>query len=500
MALIGPNGAGKTTLFDCLSGVQEPDGGRVHFDGVDLTGLSQFERSRLGLARTFQRIELFAGLTVRDHLLVADRAQRLRGAMLRDLTGRSRPTADELARCDAVLERVGLTDDADRAVETLSLGRGRVVELARALVCRPRLLFLDEPSSGLDHAEASEMAGVLEEVQRERDVAIVLCEHDVAFVERLAHADLRARRRSADRRGADPRGAAQRGRAHRLPGERGMTAPPRDSVAGARVEPPAEPPAEPAGDPSAAASARREPDAARPVLELDRVSAGYRQFKALFDVSLQIGAGSAVALIGHNGVGKTTVARVASGLVEPTAGSVRVEGHDLTGRHPYEFARAGVAHAPEGRSVFATLTVEENLLLPFQARFGRNGMGPALAEAYEHFPILAERRKQNAGSLSGGEQRMLTLARVLVMKPKVLIADELSLGLAPIITKEVYRVLAKIRSAGTALLVIEQHVDHAMALADRIVVLERGEVTYRGAPDDPATMAAVYPRGEEELP
>jgi branched-chain amino acid transport system ATP-binding protein len=186
VALIGPNGAGKTTLFDCMSGIQEPDAGTVRFDGVDLAGMAQYRRSRLGLARTFQRIELFPGLTVRDHLLVADRAQRRRGAMMRDLTGRSRPTSEERQRCDAVLDRVGLMDEADRPAETLSLGRGRVVELARALVCRPRLLFLDEPSSGLDHVEASEMAKVLEDVQRERDVAIVLCEHDVAFVERLA--------------------------------------------------------------------------------------------------------------------------------------------------------------------------------------------------------------------------------------------------------------------------------------------------------------------------
>ena len=186
VALIGPNGAGKTTMFDCMSGVQEPDAGQVRFDGIDLAGMAQYRRSRLGLARTFQRIELFAGLTVRDHVLVADRAQRLHASMIRDLTGRSRPTSAERQRCDAVLERVGLMDDADRLAETLSLGRGRVVELARALACRPRLLFLDEPSSGLDAEEAAEMAGVLEDVQREHDVAIVLCEHDVAFVERLA--------------------------------------------------------------------------------------------------------------------------------------------------------------------------------------------------------------------------------------------------------------------------------------------------------------------------
>src|SRR5918995_703648 len=163
-----------------------PDGGSVTFDGRDLGGLAPYRRSRLGLGRTFQQIELFTGLTVLEHLLVADRAQRCRSALGRDLTGRSAPTAEELSRCRSVLDLVGLGGDADRPAESLSLGRGRVVELARALVCEPRLLFLDEPSSGLGAKETADMAAVLEQVRTERDLTILLCEHDVPFVERLA--------------------------------------------------------------------------------------------------------------------------------------------------------------------------------------------------------------------------------------------------------------------------------------------------------------------------
>jgi branched-chain amino acid transport system ATP-binding protein len=220
-----------------------------------------------------------------------------------------------------------------------------------------------------------------------------------------------------------------------------------------------------------------------PVLELDDVYAGYNQFRALFGISLTIGVAQAVAIIGPNGVGKTTLARVASGLIEPSAGRVLVSGHDLTGHEAHDFARAGIAHAPEGRSVFGTLSVEENLLLPFRRQFGRAGQGPALERAYELFPRLGERRRQEAGSLSGGEQRMLTLARVLVLEPKLLIADELSLGLAPIITNEVYDVLRRILAGGTALLVIEQQVEHALSLADHVIVLERGQITSSGSPD-----------------
>ena len=186
VALIGPNGAGKTTLFNCLSGVLRPDSGQILMKGRELAGLPPHKRAQLGLGRTFQRIELFGGLTVREHLLVADRAQRGGASLWRDLVGRSRPSAEERERCDDVLELVGLAEHADRPAHSLTLGTGRVVELARALVCQPDLLFLDEPSSGLDHRETDEMAAVLEQVRQGRGTAILLCEHDVAFVERLA--------------------------------------------------------------------------------------------------------------------------------------------------------------------------------------------------------------------------------------------------------------------------------------------------------------------------
>jgi branched-chain amino acid transport system ATP-binding protein len=216
------------------------------------------------------------------------------------------------------------------------------------------------------------------------------------------------------------------------------------------------------------------------ILELDDVSAAYGPFNALFGVTLAVQPGEAVALLGPNGVGKTTVARVASGLVAPTAGTVRVEGQDVTRAPAYRFALAGIAHAPEGRSVFATLTVEENLRLSFRRSMGRAGVGGALGRAYDQFPALARRRGQQAATLSGGEQRMLSLARVLVEAPKLLIADELSLGLAPIVVDEIYRELARLRSEGTALLIVEQQVVHALDLCDRVALLDRGTVTWEG--------------------
>lgn len=220
------------------------------------------------------------------------------------------------------------------------------------------------------------------------------------------------------------------------------------------------------------------------LLEFEEVDAAYGPFRAVFGVSLVLEAGTVLALLGANGAGKTTVARVASGLVAPTKGRVRFAGEDLTGRPAYEYARRGIVHAPEGRSVFATLTVEENLQLSLRRSKGRHGVGPAVARAYEMFPRLGERRHQVAGTLSGGEQRMLSLARVLVEEPRLLIADELSLGLAPIVVDEVYETLARIRDAGTTLLIVEQHVSHALNLADAVVVLSKGEVQLSGPVDD----------------
>jgi branched-chain amino acid transport system ATP-binding protein len=219
---------------------------------------------------------------------------------------------------------------------------------------------------------------------------------------------------------------------------------------------------------------------AAPMLELRDVHAAYGPFRALFGVSLSVGRGEAVALLGPNGAGKTTVARVASGLVAPTSGSVLVNGADLTAEAPHRFARCGVAHAPEGRSVFATFTVEENLTLSFRRVLGRRSVEDGLARAFELFPRLGERRKQLAGTLSGGEQRMLSLARVLVESPPVLVADELSLGLAPVIVDEVYKTLAAIRSHGTSLLIVEQHVGHALELCDRVALLDHGSITWEG--------------------
>jgi len=246
--------------------------------------------------------------------------------------------------------------------------------------------------------------------------------------------------------------------------------------------------ASPAGAASPAGSAS-EPGSASPALELRDVSAAYGRFRALFGVSLSVAAGSVTALVGPNGAGKSTIARVATGLVPLTKGRIVFAGEDVTGLPTWKLVRRGVAHAPEGRSVFATLDVEDNLRLTFVRALGRKGASEALERAYERFPRLAERRRQLAGTLSGGEQRMLALARVLAVPPRLLVVDELSLGLAPRVVDDVYRALREIRDAGTSLLVIEQQLPRALELAEQLVVLRKGRVVRAGPVDQLSDLA-----------
>ncbi len=182
VGLIGPNGAGKTTFFNCVLGILRADAGQVLLEGRDVGGLPVHARALLGIGRTFQRIELFAESTVREHLLIAERTRRGDGRLWKDLLGRGRPRPDEIARCDEVLELLGLGDMADEPIERLSLGKGRLVEVGRALMTDPKLLLLDEPSSGLDRNETADLAHTLQDVQAAHGFAILLVEHDVELV------------------------------------------------------------------------------------------------------------------------------------------------------------------------------------------------------------------------------------------------------------------------------------------------------------------------------
>jgi branched-chain amino acid transport system ATP-binding protein len=212
------------------------------------------------------------------------------------------------------------------------------------------------------------------------------------------------------------------------------------------------------------------------LLEVEDLHVHYGAIHALKGVSLAAEEGGIVTLVGANGAGKSTTLRAISGLIKPSAGSIRFRGKSLVGVKPHEIVREGVSHVPEGRIVFANLTVLDNLEMGAYLRKGRAAYSEDLKKVFRLFPRLDERRRQSAGTLSGGEQQMLAIGRALMAKPTLLLMDEPSLGLAPILVREIFSVIREIRSQGTTIVLVEQNARMALATADRGYVLETGSV------------------------
>jgi branched-chain amino acid transport system ATP-binding protein len=214
------------------------------------------------------------------------------------------------------------------------------------------------------------------------------------------------------------------------------------------------------------------------MLKLEHLAASYGPAQVLFDISLEVNRGEVVTLIGRNGMGKTTTIRVLMGLLPSCGGAAHFDGHRLTGLPPYRIAQAGLGLVPEGRQIFPALTVEENLLATAAARFGPPRW--QLRDVYAMFPALAERRHHMGDEISGGEQQMLAIGRALMTNPKLLILDEATEGLAPLIRAEIWVCLSRLKAEGQAILLIDKHIDALMKIADRHVVIEKGEVVWTG--------------------
>lgn len=234
-----------------------------------------------------------------------------------------------------------------------------------------------------------------------------------------------------------------------------------------------------------------------PLLEVRDLEVSYGTARALFGVSFDVPRGGVVAVLGANGAGKSSLAGAIAGTVPPSAGSVRLDGADVTGRSAHRMCRAGVAYVPEDRNLFPHLSVRDNLRAQIRFSVARAERRSALERAFDLFPVLAERRNQAAGTLSGGEQQMLALARVLAAPPQLLVADEMSMGLAPRMVDVVFGTLDRIRREGVTVLLVEQFVERALALADRAVVLRHGRVVWAGPAADAGTdLLAEYLGGE----
>ncbi|HET7420549.1 MAG TPA: ATP-binding cassette domain-containing protein [Candidatus Dormibacteraeota bacterium] len=452
LGLIGPNGAGKTTLFNCITGVVRPDRGSVYFDSRSLTYAPPHVRARMGIARTFQNLQLWGSMTVEENLMTPmdalGRRNTFSDALYLPFSSYAERASQERAR--AILHVLDLTGFRRTLAGDLPAGIQRRVEIARALAMKPRLLLLDEPAAGLDAGETAHLGELLHAVRDRFHVSMLLVDHDMSLVMRvcdyvyvLDFGKMLARGAPQKVRN-DPKVVA----AYLGEESKELTG---------RVEP-------------AVATRREEP----PLLEVEDLAAGYGGLEVIRNVNLAVRPGEVVACIGANGAGKTTTLRAISGMIRPRAGRVRFGGKSIAGVAPDRIVQSGLIHIPEGRGLFPRISVEDTLRL----------VSLDLAPALRMFPRLRERRRQLVGTLSGGEQQMVALARAVLSRPRLVMIDEMSQGLAPTVVRQLFDIVRVFREQGIAVLLVEQFVESALDVADRAYVFEHGTIAHTGTADE----------------
>ena len=446
-ALIGPNGAGKTTAFNLISGMFEPDAGRITLDGRSIAGLEPHAVTEAGLGRSFQITNLFGGLSVQENIRLAVQARHpARFHPFRD----ARAVPEINADTAELLRWTGLAGAERAEAASLSYGGQRLLDMGLALATRPRVLLLDEPLAGLAAAERERVGNLVKTLSA--DIPVLLVEHDIDRVFRLA-----------DRVTVMADGEVL------VDG----------TVEDARTDPKVQ--AVYLGSGADAVAAKPRPSAARdaPLLGVEEVHTFYGKSHILNGVSFTVREGEIVALLGRNGAGKSTVLKTVIGIVPPASGRIALGGDAISGLPSDAVARRGVGYVPQGRALFAGMTVAENLALGRLKRLTGAGRHWEEERVLEFFPRLKQRWTTPADNLSGGEQQMVAVARALSGDTRLLLLDEPFEGLSPAVTEELFEAFDKLRQE-VSIVIVDHHLDLALALSDSTVALERGGVIWSG--------------------
>jgi ABC-type branched-subunit amino acid transport system ATPase component/ABC-type branched-subunit amino acid transport system permease subunit len=446
-ALIGPNGAGKTTAFNVISGMFAPDSGRIELAGRRLAGLAADEITTAGVGRSFQITNLFPALTVAENVRLSVQARDpKRFAFWVSAAGLERVNRETAA----ILATMGLAGVERAEASALSYGGQRLLDMALALATKPRLLLLDEPLAGLAAAERQRVASLIKQISAH--IPVLLVEHDIDRVFQIADAVTVMN-----------------------DGQVLVDGGVEDARSSKRVQEVY------IGSGAHALAGRHRPSAAAPetLLALSGVETFYGKSHILRQVGFAVHEREIVALLGRNGAGKSTLLKTVTGITPPRQGSIVLAGEELAGQPSSVIARRGISYVPQGRGLFAGMSVADNMELGRLKR--RNGAGVHWDDekVFAFFPRIKERWRQPADYLSGGEQQMVAVARALSGDTKVLLLDEPFEGLAPAIVEELFEAFDKLRQE-IAIVIVDHHLDLALALSDRTVVLERGEVTHVG--------------------